>query len=89
VRVAALEVLQGIFRTGSGEALSPPTIEAVTEALDDSSPDVRAASARGLGVAGPAARSAAARLREVSADDPVDYVRSAAADALVQIARTP
>jgi HEAT repeat protein len=88
VRVAALEILQSISRSESG-LLPPPTIDVLTATLDDPSPDVRAASARGLGAAGQAAQTAIARLRQVSSGDIVDYVRAAAADAVTQIVRVP
>jgi len=89
VRLAAVEVLQTILALGGARGVSPRAVEALIDALSDSNPDVRAASARSLGILGPPARDAVAQLRTVSDTDRVDYVRDAATDALQKITRTP
>jgi HEAT repeat protein len=79
VRIGAADELREMSRSAAAEA-----VPALTQALQDQSPYVRAAAAKALGHIGPEARPAAAALRK-AAQDKDDGVRIAATQALKAI----
>lgn len=85
VRLAATGVIAAGLALRSVGPLPDETLARLAEALADDDPDVRAAAARALGNVGRAAEPAVAGLRAVASSDPVNYVRSAAMEAIEKI----
>jgi len=68
-----------------GRKLDKDSVQALTDALRDPSPDVRWAAADGLAILGEAAKPALASLRTIAGTDESEGVRQAAAEAVMRI----
>ena len=84
-----LSVLLALGRIAPGTPKADQSIAVLTTVLDDSSPQLRSAAARGLGGFGPKARSALAKLDEMIENDKNFRVKTDAFEAAEKIDESP